>query len=73
MLTPDERRRQYDLARSSAAEAGRDPAALEFTRWGSTDLTREQAEALAADGVTRVVVSGDEDALSTLAERFGVS
>src|SRR5690349_19212380 len=32
-LTPDERARQWDLVRQSAVDAGRDPAALEYTRW----------------------------------------
>jgi hypothetical protein len=33
-LTPHERGIQLDLARSTAVEAGRDPEALEYTRWG---------------------------------------
>ena len=72
MLTPDQRRRQLDLARATATAAGRDPNALEYTRWGSTSLTPERVEALAAEGVTRVVVSGDEEDLTTFAERFGL-
>jgi probable F420-dependent oxidoreductase len=72
-LTPDERRRQLGLARAAATAAGRDPNALEYTRWGSTSLTREQVEALAAEGVTRLVVSGDEEDLTVFAKRFGLS
>jgi hypothetical protein len=33
-LTPHERGIQLDLARSTAVEAGRNPKALEYTRWG---------------------------------------
>jgi probable F420-dependent oxidoreductase len=73
MLTPDERERQWDLARSAAREAGRDPDALEYTRFGSASLSVARAEALAAEGVTRVVVGGEEDDLTALAERFGLS
>ncbi|MFE9747812.1 TIGR03619 family F420-dependent LLM class oxidoreductase [Saccharothrix saharensis] len=79
MLTPDERARQWDLARSSAAEAGRDPDALEHTRWGSVDMTEDEVEAFAAQGVTRVVVSAtsadareQRDRLSAFARRFGL-
>lgn len=72
MLAPDERRRQLDLARAAAADAGRNPDALEYTRWGSTSLTQERVEALAAGGVTRLVVSGEEQDLTAFAERFGL-
>lgn len=62
MLTPDERRAHLDLARAAAVAAGRDPAALEVTRWGSIDASPERVETLAAEGVTRIVVSaGAED------------
>jgi probable F420-dependent oxidoreductase len=70
LLTPDERRRQWDLARTAASEAGRDPDTLEYTRFGSPSLTPARVEALAAEGVTRVVVSGSEDDLTALADRF---
>lgn len=77
MLTPDERRAHLDLARASAVAAGRDPAALEVTRWGSIDMTPERVEALAAEGVTRVVVgaSGEDAAerqaqMAAFAKRF---
>src|SRR3954454_20810894 len=46
MLSPQERATQLDLARSEAAATGRDPAALEYTRWASISLTQERAEAL---------------------------
>ncbi|MEV6832012.1 LLM class F420-dependent oxidoreductase [Amycolatopsis sp. NPDC051102] len=56
-LTPEERRRQFDLARTTAKEAGRDPEALQYTRWGSLDVSTSDVEELAAQGVTRLVVT----------------
>jgi probable F420-dependent oxidoreductase len=79
-LLPDERARQLDLARSTAAAAGRDPDALEYTRWGSIDLTPDRVEAYAAQGVTRIVVAAtatdpaeQHDQMSTFAARFHLS
>jgi len=79
MLTPDERSAQWDLARSAAAGAGRDPALLEYTRWGSIDMTSDQVEAYAAQGVARIVVgltSAEPDQqraeMSAFAGRFGL-
>ncbi|MFE2752784.1 TIGR03619 family F420-dependent LLM class oxidoreductase [Actinosynnema sp. NPDC059335] len=79
MPTPDERAARWDLARATAAEAGRDPDALEHTRWGSIDLGPDQVAGLAEQGVTRVVVSAtspdpaeQRDQLSAFAERFGL-
>ncbi|MQY05184.1 LLM class F420-dependent oxidoreductase [Actinomadura macrotermitis] len=78
-LPPHVRGEQLDLARSTAAEAGRDPAALEYTRWGSMDMPVERAEAFAAQGVTRIVVGAtsadpveQRDEMSAFAERFGL-
>ena len=78
-LTPDEREAQLALARSTAAEAGRDSAALEYTRWGSIDLTPERVGGFAAQGVTRMVVapSATEPAeqraeMSAFAKRFNL-
>ncbi|WP_131741810.1 LLM class F420-dependent oxidoreductase [Actinomadura roseirufa] len=78
-IGPDERAAQMDIIRSSALEAGRDPDALEYTRWGSMDMSVERAEELAAEGVTRVVVgasSADPEEqraeLSAFADRFGL-
>ncbi|MGV9610928.1 TIGR03619 family F420-dependent LLM class oxidoreductase [Nocardia xishanensis] len=79
ILDEDERDLQIDLARKAAVEAGRDPAALEYTRWESAELTVERAGRLAEHGVTRIVVNvtaatADEqhDQMSALAERFGL-
>ncbi|MFB9834665.1 TIGR03619 family F420-dependent LLM class oxidoreductase [Actinoallomurus acaciae] len=78
-LTPDEHAARMDLARSAAVEAGRDPEALEFTRWGSIDMTAEQVEALAAQGVTRIVVGvttaepdRQREEMSAFAQRFAL-
>src|SRR6202000_2044423 len=48
---------QLTLMRETARAPGRDPDALEYTRWGSITLSVEEAAALAAEGVTRLVVS----------------
>jgi hypothetical protein len=76
---PDERARQLEVARAAAVEAGRDPAALECTRWGSIDMSAEKVGALAEQGVTRLVVSASStdpqqqrEELSAFAERFGL-
>ncbi|HEX6352759.1 MAG TPA: TIGR03619 family F420-dependent LLM class oxidoreductase [Actinophytocola sp.] len=71
-VSPEERARQLDVARETAAEAGRDPDALEYTRWGSIDMTSSAVEKFAAQGVTRIVVSGTRDDLSAFADRFGM-
>ena len=78
-LPPEERAAQLDLARKTAADAGRDPDALEYTRWGAIDATESQVEALAEQGVTRLVVSAtsadpaeQRDQLSAFAQRFGL-
>jgi probable F420-dependent oxidoreductase len=77
-LMPAERSALLGTVRESAAAAGRDPGTLDHTRWGSIDLPAERAEALAAEGVTRLVVSpGGEpaeqlDQLSAFAERHSL-
>ncbi|GAA1270335.1 LLM class F420-dependent oxidoreductase [Planotetraspora silvatica] len=78
-LDQDERAVQIELARSTAAEAGRSPEALEYTRWGSIGMTVEQVATFAAQGVTRVVVSPttaepdlQRDEMSAFAERFAL-
>jgi probable F420-dependent oxidoreductase len=79
MLHPHERAIQLDIARSAAIEAGRDPHALEYTRSGSIDMTIDRVDELAAQGVTRIVVTSpatdpDEqrDEMSAFAQRFGL-
>ena len=57
-----------ELARSAASAAGRDPDALELTRWASTELTQDGVEARARQGVTRVVVGATGPRLLTFNE-----
>ncbi|MEW2354971.1 LLM class F420-dependent oxidoreductase [Spirillospora sp. NPDC029432] len=80
MLTEEERSAQLEAARSTAAEAGHDPAAFEYTRWGSMGMSLDRAERLAAQGVTRVVVNPTTtepheqlDEMATFADRFGLT
>jgi probable F420-dependent oxidoreductase len=55
-LTAAERAAQLEIMRAAAADAGRDPDALEYTRWGTIDMSPDDVEARAADGVTRLIV-----------------
>jgi len=55
-LTAAERAAQIEIMRTAAADAGRVPGALEYTRWGSIDMTAADVEAHAGNGVTRLVV-----------------
>ncbi|MGI5161995.1 TIGR03619 family F420-dependent LLM class oxidoreductase [Microbispora sp. CA-102843] len=78
-LTAEERAIQWELARTAAAEAGRDPDVLEHTRWGSIDMSPERVETYAAQGVTRIVVSPSSteperqrDEMSAFAQRFAL-
>jgi alkanesulfonate monooxygenase SsuD/methylene tetrahydromethanopterin reductase-like flavin-dependent oxidoreductase (luciferase family) len=47
---------QIEIMRVAAAGAGWDPDALEYTRWGSIDMTVTDVEASAGNGATRLVV-----------------
>ncbi|WP_280426272.1 TIGR03619 family F420-dependent LLM class oxidoreductase [Nocardia carnea] len=76
-LLPDERMAQWDLARKTATDTGRDPDHLEYTRWSGFDMTDERLAAFTAQGVDRVVMSAgsadpaeQRDELSQFAERF---
>ncbi|MEU4312822.1 TIGR03619 family F420-dependent LLM class oxidoreductase [Nocardia sp. NPDC024068] len=76
-LLPDQRAAQWELARTTAAQAGRDPDSLEYTRWSGLDLTEERLAAFTAQGVGRIVVSATatdpaarRDELSEFAQRF---
>ena len=78
-LTAAERAAQLDLMRETALAAGRDPAALEYTRWGAIDMTADDVAAHAASGTTRLVVSPastdlseQQDELSAFAARLGL-
>ncbi|WP_027341574.1 TIGR03619 family F420-dependent LLM class oxidoreductase [Hamadaea tsunoensis] len=79
LLPPDERAAQLRIAREAAASAGRDPAELEYTRTASMDLTAGGSAALAAQGVTRVVVgctatdpAEQREEMYAFAERHGL-
>jgi len=76
-LTAAERAAQLDLMRETALAAGRDPAALECTRWGAIDATADDVAAHAESGTTRLVVSPastdlseQKDQLSAFAARL---
>jgi probable F420-dependent oxidoreductase len=79
-LTLEQRGEQLAVMRSEAVAAGRDPAALEYTRWGQIDMTASDVEARASQGVTRLVVSpssmdleGMRTEMSSFARRVGLS
>ena len=55
-LTLEQRAEQVAVMRAAAAAAGRDPAALEYTRWGQIEMTADEVRARASQGVTRLVV-----------------
>jgi probable F420-dependent oxidoreductase len=55
-LTAGERAAQLEIMRTVATEAGRDPGALEYTRWGSIGMTPDDVQAHASNGVTRLIV-----------------
>ena len=76
-LTEAERADQFDLAQATARAAGRPP--LEYTRWGSIDLTADEVAAHAARGTTRLVVPpssaelpAQREEISAFAERLGL-
>ena len=55
-LTDQERASQVELMHTTAAEAGRDADVLEYTRWGSIDMSEADVQAHAGHGTTRLVV-----------------
>ena len=65
--------------RTAAAQAGRDPAQLEYTRWVSASISAAEADAHAALGATRLVAAlgspdldGQREEMSALAGRLGL-
>ena len=77
-LTEEERASQVELVRATARDAGRDAGALDYTRWGSVDLTGAGIEAHAARGTTRLVfgpastdLDEQREQLSAFADRAG--
>jgi probable F420-dependent oxidoreductase len=78
-LSAQERAGQLEVMRAAAREAGRDPGALEYTRWGSTDLSADDVAERAAAGVTRLVLAPSSPELdeqraeiSAFARRLGL-
>jgi alkanesulfonate monooxygenase SsuD/methylene tetrahydromethanopterin reductase-like flavin-dependent oxidoreductase (luciferase family) len=78
-LTAEGRKALWELVKSTAEQAGRDPGAIDYTRMGSLEMTPEEAEQLGTQGVTRIVVgapAGEPDEqcaqLVEFAERFGL-
>jgi probable F420-dependent oxidoreductase len=78
-LTSEQRAEQIAVMRAEAAAAGRDPAALEYTRWGQIDMTADEVQALASQGVTRLIISpgsaelaGMRAEMSAFAGRLGI-
>ena len=76
-VTAAERASQIDLMRATARAAGRAADALEYTRWGSIDMTGSDVEGFAAQGVTRLAVppasldlAEQRDQISAFADRL---
>ena len=63
-LPPAERVAQLELVRTTAEGEGRDPAALEYTRWGSVDMGPGAVHSYADQGVDRLVVSASSPDLA---------
>ena len=79
-LTAAERASQAGLMRAAATEAGRDPGALEYTRWGSIGMSAADVDAHASQGTTRLVVSPgsaglaeQREEISAFAARLGLA
>jgi probable F420-dependent oxidoreductase len=78
-LTLQQRAEQITVMRAEAAAVGRDPAALEYTRWGQIDMTADYVQGRASQGVNRLVVSpsstelaGMQAEVSSFAHRLGL-
>lgn len=78
-LTEAEHAEHIALMRTTAQAAGRDPEALQITRWGSIDMTPEDVARHTTAGVTRIVIAptapdpaGQRDQLSAFAARHSL-
>jgi probable F420-dependent oxidoreductase len=78
-INDEQRAAQLALMRETARAAGRDASALEYTRWGNIAMTPDDVAALAAEGVTRVIISPStadlaeqQKELSAFAEQHGL-
>lgn len=79
-LGDEERESLWELVKATAAQAGRDPDTIAYTRTGSLEISAEQVEHLARQGVTRIVVGappGEPEEqcaqLTTFAQRLHLS
>jgi probable F420-dependent oxidoreductase len=75
----DERARQLEIMRQTAIKEGRAADSLEYTRWGSIDMTADGVAAFEGRGVTRLVLGPASmdmqeqlDELSAFAERLNL-
>jgi len=78
-INDEQRTAQLALMRETARAAGRDAGALEYTRWGNIAMTPDEVAALAAEGVTRLIISPttaalaeQQQELSAFAEQHGL-
>ncbi|WP_369015905.1 TIGR03619 family F420-dependent LLM class oxidoreductase [Actinocrinis puniceicyclus] len=78
-LRDDEREALWQLVRTTAERADRDPDGIAYTRMGHLEMSTEQVERLAQHGVTRVVIgapTGEPEEqcaqLTAFAKRFGL-
>jgi len=79
-LTAAERASQIEIMRTAAVQAGRDPDVLEYTRWGSIDMSADDVDAHARNGTARLVVGvtsldprEQRDEISAFADRLKLS
>jgi len=77
VVSPADRVAQLALVHATAREAGRDPDAIEYTRWASLELSPRGVQGFARQGVSRLVIGGGSpdperrlDELSDFADRF---
>jgi probable F420-dependent oxidoreductase len=78
-ITSEQRTAQLALMRETARAAGRDADALEYTRWGNIAMTPDEVAALAAEGVSRLIISpttadlaGQKQELGAFAEQHSL-
>ena len=76
-LTAAERASQIEIMWTAAVQAGRDPDVLEYTRWGSIDMSADDVDAHARNGTARLVVGvtsldprEQRDEISAFADRL---
>ena len=79
-LRDDDRKALWELVRTTAQEAGRDPDRIAYTRMGHLEMSVEYVERLAQEGVTRILVGAPDgepeeqcEQLTAFAERFGLA